>query len=53
MLFEDKDGKILTMEEVNNLMMWELDEKKIHTRMNNRIDERTFSFYPDYLDEDM
>ena len=53
MLFEDKDGKILTMEEVNNLMMWELDEKKIHTHMNNRIDERTFGLYSDYLDEDM
>ena len=53
MLFEDEDGKILTMEEVNNLAMWELDEKKIHTYRSDRVDERAFNRYPYYLDEDM
>jgi hypothetical protein len=39
-VFEDKDGKILTIEEVNNLMYWELDEKKSHTYRENHFFER-------------
>lgn len=30
MLFEDEGGKILTSEEVDELSLWEIDERRIH-----------------------
>lgn len=45
-MFENKEeqiltkDRILTMEEVDNLMYWQLDEKKSHTYRENHFFER-------------
>lgn len=30
MLFQDKEGNLLTPEEVDELSMWEIEERKVH-----------------------
>jgi hypothetical protein len=30
MLFEDEDGRLLTSEEVDDLSIWEIEDRKLH-----------------------
>jgi len=44
MLFRDNEGKILTLDEVNNIDAWEITERGIHTddiEQNNTIEDYT------------
>ncbi len=49
MLFEDKEGKILTLEQVNSLAPWEIGERGIHTFESKRnVYGTNFDYYDEF-----